>query len=120
MKHSIGLIESLDGCGRAGAHSSGRLRSAPPLPGDGSAEWTGDFRPIATSINPAQGWLANWNNKPSIDWDNPDHQTLENRIACGRSNPRLAGVTVVPVPGGRRDVRSAESVISSRIVHEKQ
>jgi penicillin amidase len=47
-----------------------------PLPGDGSAEWTGEFQPLPTSINPTRGWLANWNNKPSVDWDNPDHQTM--------------------------------------------
>lgn len=45
-----------------------------PLPGDGSAEWTGDFRPIPASINPTKGWLANWNNKPSVDYDNSDNQ----------------------------------------------
>lgn len=36
-----------------------------PLPGDGSAEWSGTFHPIAASINPEQGWLANWNNRPT-------------------------------------------------------
>ena len=39
-----------------------------PLPGDGSAEWTGNYVPIPKSINPARGWLANWNNKPSADY----------------------------------------------------
>lgn len=47
-----------------------------PLPGDGSAEWTGGFLPIPKSINPTRGWLANWNHKPAITWNNPDHQTL--------------------------------------------
>jgi penicillin amidase len=47
-----------------------------PLPGDGTAEWTGEFKPVLVSINPARGWLANWNQKPSIDHDNPDHQTF--------------------------------------------
>jgi len=45
-----------------------------PLPGDGSAEWTGDLQPIPASVNPARGWLANWNNKPSVDYDNSDSQ----------------------------------------------
>jgi penicillin amidase len=40
-----------------------------PLPGNGSAEWTGARLPVPVSINPAQGWLANWNNKPSVDFD---------------------------------------------------
>lgn len=47
-----------------------------PLPGDGSAEWTGEFRPLPASINPARGWLASWNNRPSVDYDNPDHATF--------------------------------------------
>jgi penicillin G amidase len=38
-----------------------------PLPGDGSAEWTGERVPIPTSINPTQGWLANWNTKATVD-----------------------------------------------------
>jgi penicillin amidase len=39
-----------------------------PLPGDGSAEWTGEYQPIQASINPEQGWLANWNNRPTHDY----------------------------------------------------
>ncbi len=38
-----------------------------PLPGDGSAEWTGELLPIPRSVNPARGWLANWNNKATVD-----------------------------------------------------
>jgi penicillin G amidase len=47
-----------------------------PFPGNGSAEWPGAILPIPTSINPAQGYLANWNNKPSVDYDNADNQIL--------------------------------------------
>jgi penicillin amidase len=47
-----------------------------PLSGDGSAEWPGGNRPIPTSINPAQGFLANWNNKPQVDYPNSDGQIL--------------------------------------------
>ena len=36
-----------------------------PLPGDGSAEWPGALVPMPRSVNPAQGWLSNWNNKPA-------------------------------------------------------
>jgi penicillin amidase len=43
-----------------------------PLPGDGSAEWPGGTLPIPESVNPEQGYLANWNNKPSIGWDSYD------------------------------------------------
>jgi penicillin amidase len=45
-----------------------------PFPGDGSAEWPGGILPMPTSINPAQGYLANWNNKPAVDYDNADSQ----------------------------------------------
>jgi penicillin G amidase len=45
-----------------------------PLPGDGSAEWPGGILPIPKSINPRQGFLANWNNKPSVDYNNADSQ----------------------------------------------
>jgi penicillin amidase len=40
-----------------------------PLPGDGTAEWAAERMPIPFSINPERGWLANWNNKPSVDFD---------------------------------------------------
>lgn len=43
-----------------------------PLPGDGSAEWTGGYRPIPSSINPTRGWLASWNNKPTADYEDGD------------------------------------------------
>jgi hypothetical protein len=38
-----------------------------PLSGDGSAEWTDETFPIPRSINPTRGWLANWNNKATVD-----------------------------------------------------
>ncbi len=43
-----------------------------PHPGDGSDEWLG-FLPTAQLplvVDPAQGWLANWNNKPEPGWTN--------------------------------------------------
>jgi len=43
-----------------------------PWPGDGGAEWTGDLRPIASAVNPAQGYLANWNNRPDPAFANGD------------------------------------------------
>ena len=45
-----------------------------PTPGDGSAEWIGENMPVLKSINPTRGWLANWNDKPTVDYDNPDSQ----------------------------------------------
>jgi penicillin amidase len=41
-----------------------------PLKGDGTQEWvrvTSRYE-IPTCINPEQGWLTNWNNKPIADW----------------------------------------------------
>lgn len=43
-----------------------------PFPGNGTAEWPGELRPVPRSVNPAQGYLANWNNKPSVDFDSGD------------------------------------------------
>jgi penicillin amidase len=41
-----------------------------PLAGDGSQEWVRITEPweMPRSINPEQGWLANWNNKPASGW----------------------------------------------------
>jgi acyl-homoserine lactone acylase PvdQ len=45
-----------------------------PMPGTGEAEWRGFLkvsqRPHVT--NPDRGWLANWNNMPSVGWTNGD------------------------------------------------
>lgn len=50
-----------------------------PLPGTGEAEW-GGLVPRARMphvINPAQGWLANWNNIPSQGWTSGDGESSE-------------------------------------------
>ena len=41
-----------------------------PLAGNGTEEWdrVTTAEEIPTCINPDQGWLANWNNKPIADW----------------------------------------------------
>jgi penicillin amidase len=43
-----------------------------PQPGDGSSDWQGTipFDRMPHSVNPARGWLVNWNNKPGPDWPN--------------------------------------------------
>lgn len=43
-----------------------------PQPGDGSSDWQGTlpFDRMPQSVNPAQGWLANWNNRPGPNWPN--------------------------------------------------
>ena len=45
-----------------------------PYPGTGEAEWDGllDFEQMPHTINPAQGWVANWNSKPSVGWTSGD------------------------------------------------
>src|SRR6516164_3357077 len=56
-------------------HVPVRARGDDPFlvhPGTGSDEWRG-FLPwpvMPHVINPAQGWLANWNNKPEPGWPN--------------------------------------------------
>jgi penicillin amidase len=42
-----------------------------PMRGDGTQEWTGERRPRAHATNPAQGYFGGWNNKASIDYNNP-------------------------------------------------
>ncbi len=43
-----------------------------PQPGDGSSDWQGviPFADMPQVVNPAQGWLVNWNNKPEAGWAN--------------------------------------------------
>jgi penicillin amidase len=45
-----------------------------PYPGTGEAEWEGmlDFDQMPHTIDPAQGWVANWNSKPSVGWTSGD------------------------------------------------
>ena len=66
-----------DDQGNIGWWHPGRLPIRPkrwderlPLPGTGNAEWRGFLRPSQRPhvINPDQGWLANWNNVPSVGW----------------------------------------------------
>lgn len=41
-----------------------------PARGDGSQDWLGlrGFDELPQVVDPAQGWLANWNNKPARSW----------------------------------------------------
>jgi penicillin amidase len=43
-----------------------------PHDGTGSAEWQGfvPWEDMPRTLNPDQGWIANWNNKPAPDWNN--------------------------------------------------
>jgi len=62
-----------------------------PLPGDGSAEWPGGILPMPTSINPTQGFLANWNNKPAVWYDNADNQIFGKQYRLLDIEDRLSG-----------------------------
>ncbi len=45
-----------------------------PIWGTGEWEWQGEvsFADQPKVVNPTQGWLVNWNNKPARAWDNMD------------------------------------------------
>jgi penicillin amidase len=47
-----------------------------PWSGSGSQEWTGQLRAVPHAVNPDQGFLVNWNNKASVDFDNGDAGNL--------------------------------------------
>jgi penicillin amidase len=50
-----------------------------PYPGTGEAEWRGFLKTsqLPHVVNPAQGWVANWNNVPSQGWTNGDAEASE-------------------------------------------
>ena len=67
-----------DTVGNIGYWHAGRFPVKPvgadrrlPLLGDGTQEWVRVTDPdeMPRCINPAQGWLANWNNKPIAGWE---------------------------------------------------
>lgn len=71
-----------DARGRSGYWHPGALPLRAPgtdvrLPQDGSSSAT-EWRRMRTAqevphlVDPEQGWLANWNNKPAVSWDNGD------------------------------------------------
>ncbi len=105
-----------------------------PHPGDGSDEWTG-FVPVAdlpAVVDPPQGWLANWNNKPRAGWTNSSDgfwqwgpvqrvQTLQRQLAAlapgsadvatlERVN-RVAGTTSQS-PVGTEDVLTVQALLA--------
>lgn len=48
-----------------------------PTPGDGEYEWLGfhPFEENPSCVNPDQGYLAQWNNRPQEDWRNGERQS---------------------------------------------
>ena len=106
-----------------------------PQPGDGSSDWQGaiPFDDMPHSVDPAQGWLANWNNKPGPDWPNtsagfwdwgPLHRVNTLRNIVGKLPPgsmtldtlaainRQAGFTT-DSPSG-----NADTVVVSTLFHD--
>jgi len=78
-----------------------------PLPGTGEAEWPGGVLSTPRSINPAQGWLASWNNKPSKDFDNADEDILgkqfrlldlADRLALNKARGQLSLADMEDIP----------------------
>ncbi|MDT7855895.1 penicillin acylase family protein [Rubrivirga sp. S365] len=60
-----------------------------PLQGDGTQEWTGlvPFVRQPQAVNPAQGYFANWNNKPAAGWDQGDNVPWTDTPPGGRLRP---------------------------------
>lgn len=48
-----------------------------PLPGTGEYDWPGSlsFEKLPQVVNPPEGYIVNWNNKPAPWWDNGDRPT---------------------------------------------
>jgi penicillin amidase len=60
-------------CGRPPIRARGQDPRL-PTPGTGQYDWTGlvPFSKMPQMINPKQGYIINWNNKPAKWWDNGD------------------------------------------------
>jgi penicillin amidase len=67
----------VDGLGDIGYWHVGKLPMRPsnvdptlPMPGDGAYDWQGyeTFADMPHAVNPATGFLTNWNNKPARGW----------------------------------------------------
>ncbi|UJA21161.1 hypothetical protein HJD18_13685 [Thermoleophilia bacterium SCSIO 60948] len=82
-----------------------------PYPGGGGAEWRGLLPRAKTPhvINPARGWVANWNNLPAAGWTNGDGPARE------RLSGRLHRVGLLEELVGRV-ARSPSYARSTRIV----
>jgi penicillin amidase len=60
-------------CGRAPIRADGVDPRLPAL-GTGEYDWKGivPFSEMPRVVNPKQGYIANWNNKPAVWWENAD------------------------------------------------
>src|SRR5690606_10165500 len=83
-----------------------------PTPGTGELEWKG-FQPVADNarvLNPKRGYIANWNNRPSIDVLNTDTllwSRLNHVDAITRQLDAKAKLTVSEVWDINRDASHA-------------
>ena len=79
-----------------------------PLPGTGEYDWQGleAYANMPHAINPAQGYLVNWNNKPGHKWWSPgqggttwgaDHQVVDlDHVVSARSDWTLESLGQAP------------------------
>jgi penicillin amidase len=78
-------------CGRTPIRDP-RVDPRLPTPGEGDHEWKGimPFAEHPQIINPKQGFIANWNNKPAVWWDNYDTPVWGEVFHSGRIAQLLA------------------------------
>lgn len=76
-----------------------------PTPGEGDHEWRGilPFSAMPHLINPSQGFMANWNNKPAVWWDNGDTPAWGEVFHNGRIAQLLAAKPSI-APQDLRDI----------------
>jgi penicillin amidase len=106
-----------------------------PQPGDGSSAWQGTipFDAMPHSVNPEQGWLANWNNKPGPNWPNtsagfwdwgPVHRVNTLRGILRQVPPRSATLETLAAVNRRAGLTadspsgSADTVVVSTMLGE--
>lgn len=90
----------------------------PMLPswGTGKWEWDGflDFSKHPQMVNPAQGWIANWNNKPAAGWDNSQSSfwgpAQRVRLLSDRMETLLAGGATATLSDVVDVVREASTI----------
>ena len=94
-----------------------------PIPGDGSLDFTGvlPFEATPQARDPAQGYLANWNNKPALGWLDGEGQgdtsrpggpgqratSITSRLAAA-SGLTFADLKTLDRQGGTTDPRALE------------
>jgi len=71
-----------------------------PVPGTGEYEWQGFLTPeeLPHIVNPRQGFLANWNNKPAVWWDQSDTPAWGHLFRIGHVNDLLIAEERMDVP----------------------